>query len=246
MQNLPNLLTLLNLFCGACASVCILSAEFGVAAGFMAGSLAADFLDGLAARALNAQSPLGKELDSLADMVSFGFAPGALLYMLISITLQGSFFFVQVCYPALFAFLITVFSGYRLAKFNLDERQRQDFIGLATPANAVFFMGLGLIYAWNPLGGRDFILQPRFLFALIPVSCWLLTAEIPMFSFKIKQWGWKGNEIKFIFAAAILPMAAFLKWGSPSAIVVLYVALNLIESFLIKWGWLKTAPATKE
>ena len=234
MRHLPNLLTLVNLFCGCCALVCVFSGQFIPAVVFLGVSLLADFLDGFVARLLGVGSEMGKELDSLADMVSFGVVPGAILYTLITLSMEGSVFFTQVHYFALPAFLISAASGYRLAKFNLDSRQTENFIGLATPANTVFFVGLLLIYQFDSFGWRNAVLTPRFLLVLIPISSWLMTSEIGMFSFKIKRLSLKGNEIKFIFAAAAVLTVVFMGWAAPAVIVVEYVILNLVGVFLFK------------
>ncbi|MCB0663026.1 MAG: CDP-alcohol phosphatidyltransferase family protein, partial [Saprospiraceae bacterium] len=136
MFTLPNLITLLNLFFGCLAAISILNGAYYLGIIFsLAGGLA-DFLDGMVARLLNVQSNIGKELDSLADMVSFGFVPGIIFYKLISLNLPWPGLSVINWY-AVPAFLITMFSALRLAKFNLDNRQTESFIGMPTPAATV-------------------------------------------------------------------------------------------------------------
>ena len=143
IKQIPNALTLLNVFCGSCALVSIQNGRYTEGVIFLIVALVADFFDGFAARLLNVKSDMGRELDSLADMVSFGVVPGLILYKLIKISDLASSF--EHSYLPLAAFVITAFSCYRLAKFNLDTRQTTDFIGLATPANTLFFIGLLLI-----------------------------------------------------------------------------------------------------
>ena len=160
-----------------------------------------DFFDGMVARLLHVSSPIGKELDSLADDITFGFAPSAIVFSYLS-----TFHIHWPVIPFL-AFIMAAFSALRLAKFNLDERQALGFIGLPTPANALFWgsliVGLGdtistIPYAeWLILGGTF-------------ISCYLLIAEIPMFALKFKTWGWKGNEIKYIFILSCIPLLLFL------------------------------------
>ena len=212
-KHIPNILTLLNLFFGCCALVCIFSTEFDSALIFLILSGICDFADGMAARVLNIKSEFGKEVDSLADMVSFGVVPGAIVYMMLVLIAEVdaigyytqtdfSQYIFKMHPAALPAFIISAFSCYRLAKFNLDVRQTQDFIGLNTPANTLFFLGLLFVAKNNTLGLGQIVLNPYFLYALIPISSYLLISEIPMFSFKLKGFVWKGNEIKFIFVAA--------------------------------------------
>lgn len=209
-KHIPNFLTLANLFCGCCALVCILNGLVAVSAFFIGLALLLDWLDGTAARLLNVQSPLGGQLDSMADMVSFGVVPGAILYQMLdtSMTLRDpdniSWVFnyeYQIVGSAIPAFILTCFSGLRLAKFNLDTRQTDSFIGLPTPACTMFVLGLGI--AWDPgtlpvhllnetLFPRELLGHPSFIYAVVVIFSWLLVAEIPMFSLKIKP----GSSLK--------------------------------------------------
>jgi CDP-diacylglycerol--serine O-phosphatidyltransferase len=193
-KHIPNSITCLNLFSG-CVAV-FLAFKGNYEGAIIAILLAAvfDFFDGFAARLLKAYSPMGKELDSLADMVSFGVAPGAIVFSLLSET--------NVCeWLPFLAFLIPVFSGLRLAKFNIDERQTTSFIGLPTPANAIFWAGLAFSYS-------TFLISNYWiLVALTIIFSYLLVAEIPMFSLKIKNLSWKSNQTQYLFligCAAIL------------------------------------------
>ena len=155
-----------------------------------------DFFDGMSARLLHVSSPIGKELDSLADDITFGMAPAAMVFYEMGIMEYPAFLAPVQPYMPFVAFLIAAFSALRLAKFNLDERQAMGFIGLPTPANALF---------WGALlvGAGDFIENTTWMvpvvIVMILLSCWLLVSEIPMFALKFKHWGWKGNEVKYLF-----------------------------------------------
>ena len=153
----------------------------------------ADYADGMIARWLKVKSPLGKELDSLADMVSFGVVPGAIIYMLLTKSEISMGSEPLIYWWALPGFLISVFAGLRLAKFNLDERQIEEFMGLNTPTCAMFIAGLMLIYHYNTAGLSEFVTEPLFLYSVVIVFSFLLIAEIPMFSFKFKGLKWRGN-----------------------------------------------------
>jgi CDP-diacylglycerol---serine O-phosphatidyltransferase len=229
-KHIPNILTLLNLFCGCCALVCIFSVDFEAATLFLCVSGVCDFLDGMVARLLNVKSEFGKEVDSLADMVSFGVVPGAIVYMLLHDPQLTNDLYnpLSINYLAMPAFIISAFSCYRLAKFNLDTRQTQDFIGLNTPSNTMFFIGLLYIAKENVFGLADTVLNPTFLYALIPISSYLLISEIPMFSMKAKGFSWKGNEFRFIFLVVMIGLLFWLKWAGLAFVVVFYILLNLI------------------
>jgi CDP-diacylglycerol---serine O-phosphatidyltransferase len=232
MKQIPNALTLLNVFCGSCALVSILNGRYTEGVAFLVVSLIADFLDGFAARLLNVPSEMGKELDSLADMVSFGVIPAAILYKLL--TTATVFSFMQQSYYPLLAFVITAFSCYRLAKFNLDTRQSTDFIGLNTPTNTLFFVGLLFIKINHLDGLEDLTSNATFLYALIPISSFLLISEIPMFSLKIKGFQWSGNEARFIFAALALVLLVLMREAAIALLVVLYVLINLVGNVVFK------------
>ena len=225
IHQIPNALTLLNVFCGSCALVSILNGRYTEGVTFLVVCLIADFLDGFAARLLNVKSEMGKELDSLADMVSFGVVPAAILYKLL--TTATIFSFMQASYYPLLAFVITAFSCYRLAKFNLDTRQTTDFIGLNTPTNTLFFVGLLFIKINHIEGLDDLTSNATFLYALIPISSFLLISEIPMFSLKIKGLKWSGNEARFIFGIVAVLLLLLMQEAAIALLVVLYVLINI-------------------
>ncbi len=245
---IPNAITLLNLFCGCAALVCVLYGYFINAFWFLFIGGLADYLDGMVARWLKVNSTLGKELDSIADMVSFGVVPGAIIYMLLNAGLRYSEQLAQggavqllqptlsfdLSYAALPAFLISVFAGLRLARFNLDTRQSEDFIGLATPSTTLFVVGLMLIFHFNSYGLRTLVVSPYFLIPIILLFSYLMVSELRMFSFKFKGFRWEGNEIRFIFAAIAILLLVFLREAAFATTVLVYIAIAVGQSIFKK------------
>ena len=238
-KHIPNFLTLLNLFCGCCAIVSILDGQYTEGAIFIGISLIADFLDGYAARFFKVSSPLGLQLDSLADMVSFGVVPGIIVYSLLSVSFMSGNSInshnedisssLSLNIRALPAFIVTMFSCLRLAKFNLDTRQTQSFIGLNTPSNTTFYIGLMLIAEYNSFGLARFVSNPIFLYSLIPISSYLLIAEIPMFSMK---GGINKMKITYIILSALLLI--FFREVALSLNMIIYVLFNIANHFYHK------------
>jgi CDP-diacylglycerol--serine O-phosphatidyltransferase len=182
-----------------------------------------DFFDGMTARLLHVSSPIGKELDSLADCITFGFAPSAMVFSFLS-----TFHIHQPLVPFL-AFIMAAFSALRLAKFNLDERQALGFIGLPTPANALFWGSLMAGLDWQRWF-EPYQLPTYYIYitlALLALSCYLLVSEIPMFALKFKTWGWRGNEVKYIFLLTCIPLVLLLGTMGLAAIIAWYVVLSL-------------------
>jgi CDP-diacylglycerol--serine O-phosphatidyltransferase len=236
-QNLPNLVTLANLCCGCLGILYVFSGDTEGAAYFVLLAAAFDLVDGMLARALNVHSEIGKDLDSLADVVSFGVLPGFLAFSLIISSFFESDYAAeqtmsafQTYSPYLFL-LIPVFSAVRLARFNNDSRQKDSFIGLPVPANGLFWAGL-------TLGIHDktwwLLNHPVILVLLTPVFSLLLVSGIPMFSFKFTNMAWAGNQLRFLFIAACLPILFFLKLPGLSAIIVLFVLVSIATSMLKK------------
>lgn len=225
-KHIPNTVTCLNLFSGCIACVMAFEANYSLALLFIVIGAVFDFFDGMLARLLKAPSPIGKELDSLADDISFGAAPA---FMVFSFLKES-----QLCYPEFLAgtisnyipylaFLIAVFSGLRLAKFNVDERQTSSFIGLPTPANALFWASL-------IVGGHRFLLEhvcAGFILILVAFSCWILISEVPMFSLKFKNLSWASNKVSYIFLIGCAPLLIFLGISGFAAIIVWYIILSL-------------------
>lgn len=214
MKQLPNIITLMNLFSGCVGVWFAFNGNYEGAALAVFLSAVFDFLDGTAARLLQAYSAIGKELDSLADMVSFGMVPGALAFSMLSV--NGFHLY------AFLAFLIPVFSGLRLAKFNIDERQTSSFVGLPTPANAIFFAGLALAFS------SLFEKNPYVLIGIILVFSYLLVAEIPMFSLKFKNLSWKDNKLQFIFLGGCVIIIALLLKKAIAPLILWYILLSVI------------------
>lgn len=229
MFNLPNLLTLSNLFFGSCAIVCLLQGHYVAAICFLFTSGMADFADGLVARAMNISSPIGKELDSLADMVSFGVAPGMMFFQLLSQNYQDPTVGGINMFAAL-GFVLPCFACLRLAKFNLDTRQSDSFIGLNTPAMTVFASGVILIYHFDSFGLADFVTHPATLFSMIGILSFLMVSEIPMFSFKMKTKGWKGNELPLSFMILGVLQIAILQEVGFCTSVITYLVFSMIEN----------------
>jgi CDP-diacylglycerol--serine O-phosphatidyltransferase len=199
------------------------------------GAAVLDFFDGFLARLLKAHSPIGGQLDSLADAVTFGVLPGCIYYQLLAgaLQLEPGALYVPMVYM-LPAFLISICSVYRLAKFNVDERQHTGFIGLATPASAIFAAVLPLLVFTNAYQLAPIILNKWFLYGIIFVFSWLMVAEIPMFSLKTKSFKWKGNEVQFIFLAASIFLVVFLKYAGIALAIMLYILICVVQHFLFR------------
>jgi CDP-diacylglycerol--serine O-phosphatidyltransferase len=228
-KNIPNFITCLNVISGSLAVLFAIKGELTISVILIIAAAIFDFFDGMAARLLKSYSPMGKELDSLADMISFGLAPGALMMVMMEYALFGinvraeSFSGLSIweltCISS--SLLIPVFSALRLAKFNIDTRQTSSFIGLPTPANALFIAALALITEHGKYEFLDIlILQPIVLLVITISMSLLLVSELPMFSLKFKNMSWKDNKVQFIFltiSAALI--AAFSIYGIAAAIV---------------------------
>jgi len=234
MKQIPNLITLVNLLCGCAALLSLFQGWYFATAGWLAAAALADFADGLAARALKVSSPVGKELDSLADLISFGLVPGAILYTLLVLGAHPDFSNPMqdgIHWFAFPAFVLTGASALRLARFNLDERQTEGFIGLATPACTILVLGLLMLYCAEIPFFLEVIEQKFVMYALILALSWLLLAEIPMFSFKFKHLRWEGNALRIIFAAAALVFLLIWREVALAPIVLIYIITNIVRHF---------------
>ncbi len=237
---IPNTITTLNLVCGVLSVLFVMAGdEQGLILAslmiFLAGVL--DFLDGTAARILNVRSELGKQLDSLADVVSFGVAPGVIMYHLLSVQCQGGCNFLerQHIIPYL-ALLIPVCSALRLARFNIDTRQEDVFIGLPTPANAIFFASIPLVLL---LQSRIFTLihfeflvtffsNTRVLAILTIFFSYLLISDLRILNLKFKSLNWKTNQVRYIFLGASALLILIFSVSSIPLIIVLYLVLSVL------------------
>jgi len=242
-QFIPNFITLLNMFCGCIAVVFAGHNNFSVTVFFVFLGIFFDFFDGLLARKLEVQSDLGLQLDSLADMITSGLVPGIIMFKLISQVsdpseflahskqwnsfLQNGFKLVPI---ALIGFLITLASGYRLAKFNIDVDQQTYFKGLPTPANTLLILSLPLILEFqNSVFISGIILNKWFLISLTLVSCFLLNSGIKLFALKFKDYSFKGNVIRYIFILLSMVLLMVLKFIAIPLIIGLYILLSLLN-----------------
>ena len=226
-KHIPNTLTSCNLISGCIAIVFALSANYTMALTFIVAGAVFDFFDGMSARLLGVSSPIGKELDSLADVVTFGVAPSSMIYTLL-LTLSKSGWNETLAFVIPYvAFVMAAFSALRLAKFNLDERQTTSFIGLPTPANALFWGAL-IVGNENVFDENSYYIY--LLIILVFVSSWLLVAEIPMFALKFKHWGWRDNKVKYVFLISCLPILLIFGISGISVIIAWYICLSFLTT----------------
>ena len=254
-KHIPNIFTLANLFCGILAIKVGFSEHYYLAGFFVILGAFFDFLDGFAARLLNVQDDLGKQLDSLADMVTFGVVPGVVMYSFLSS-------FIEDSYIPYVSFVIPLLSAVRLAKFNVDSNQSDKFIGLPTPANALFFVFIPLVFVLESFGWdyptvlthikSDYVSNPLitdslnisetfeyFIISTILLFSYLLNAPIEMVALKFKSFGWKGNEIRFVFMAlclVVISLSLLISsvFVSIPIIILLYIILSIINNLFKK------------
>lgn len=218
-KHIPNAITCANLFSGCIGVVFAFKGELEIAAYFVIFSGIFDFFDGMVARLLHVKSAIGKELDSLADMVSFGFLPGVVMFQL----LKASDYPNE--YLPYLGFIITVFSALRLAKFNIDERQTEDFIGLNTPMNTLFIVSLPFIAKDYP----SIIGSAALLAAIVIVNSFLLISEIRIFSMKLSDTSWAKNKMKYLFLLFSAVLIGLLKFTAVPFILVLYIGFSVLH-----------------
>ena len=223
-KHIPNTITCCNLYIRLYSHCIRFSARLNIVSWIIIGAVF-DFFDGMSARLLKVSSPIGKELDSLADIVTFGVAPSTILFSKLGIMSYPSLLESLRGILPFIAYIMAAFSALRLAKFNLDERQTLGFIGLPTPANALFWgsllIGLGKRIDFSPL-------MCIFIIVGIFISSWLMVSEIPMFALKFKEWGWKKNQIKYIFLLTCIPLIAIFGITGFAIIVAWYVIISYI------------------
>lgn len=232
----PNTITSLNLLCGSLAVFFAVGGQLGWAGVFIFAAAVFDFLDGFSARLLKAYSSIGKELDSLADLISFGLAPSAMVFTMLQATLFGKVQVIQEieATPAqwilLFSSLvITIAGAFRLAKFNTDDRQSEQFLGMPIPANAIFFASLGLILELGTKQSIVPIILNRFTLLIAIFGCsFLMVSELPMFSLKFKNLNLKENALRFFFLGTTLLLLIFLQLYALPLVIVWYVLLSAI------------------
>ncbi len=237
-RHIPNLITLLNVFCGCVATIFAVMNRLELAAVFMFLGIIFDFFDGLAARMLHVKSELGLQLDSLADVITSGVVPGVVMFQLLNMSMMGGWNMspteASVTGSSLsvlpfFGFLITLGAAYRLAKFNLDENQQSSFVGLPTPANALLVISLPLILLYH---NNDFlngiILNQWFLIGLTVLSCYLMNSGIELFALKFKNGSFKDNAMRYIFIAVSLVLLATMKFLAVPIIIAFYILSSIL------------------
>lgn len=283
MFSLPNILTASNLICGILAIFFSMMGRIDMAPVFITAALLFDFLDGFLARKMGISGELGKQLDSLADMVTFGVVPGVLCFILLIInggveitslpesTISSpylydsfgmsvhtiiSFYFADLTgnpiasapfhfsgttlYLPFIALLIPFFSLFRLAKFNLDTRQSDRFLGLPTPANTLFFMAIPLFLwdAWGETGWKviiaELLIKPTVLISFIVLFSLLLVSEIPLIALKFKHFSWKGNEFRYVQILVSIVLFVLLSFRAIPIILFLYLILSITDNFFEK------------
>ncbi len=240
IKQLPNIITSLNILCGSVAILFAVSGDLVTAAFFVFFGIFFDFFDGLAARLLKAQSEVGLQLDSLADVITSGVVPGIVMFQLLNFSFLGNNQLLTETFSAegwnvgiknylpLIGLLIVVASAYRLAKFNVDVRQTSGFIGLPTPANAILILSLPLILHFQPSEiAETIILNKWFLIGMTAVSCILLNAEIPLFALKFKTWDLKRNAVRYVFLVVCAGALILLQFLAIPAIILFYILLSI-------------------
>ena len=224
-SHIPNIVTCCNLLSGCIASVMAFQGNYQSAILFIILGATFDFFDGMLARIFQVSGPLGKELDSLADDITFGFAPSVIVFSLFKEVYYPEFLQPIAAYFPYTAFIIAVFSALRLGKFNIDPRQSSSFIGLPTPANALFWGSL-------VVGGHSFLTSQAFnaiyLFILVLVMSYLLVAEFPMFSLKFKSLSWKDNKTSYLFLLVCIPLLLIFQTSGFAAIILWYILLSYL------------------
>lgn len=244
-KQIPNLFTLLNLFSGLIAVIMAFSDRLIEAAFFVMLGIFFDFFDGFFARLLKVSGEFGKQLDSLADMVTSGVAPGIVMFQMLLMATTGKWFMELSCeyknwqnfgdsnwnYLPFLSLLIPLASAYRLAKFNIDERQTSSFIGLPTPALSLFVVSLPLILSSSDISFFTEILQNKYvLIGITLIGSYLLNAEIPLFSLKFKDYSWKINIAKYVFLILSVVLIIGLRTVAVPLIIISYVLISIIEN----------------
>lgn len=233
----PNTITSLNLVCGSLAIIFAIDGHLGWAAIFIFSAAVFDFLDGFAARLLKAYSSIGKELDSLADTVSFGLAPAAIVFTMIEFSLFGKnqpIYEISASWSQwilLFSSLIIPIAGaFRLAKFNTDDRQTDQFLGMPIPANAIFFASLAFILDMGTTQEIQSVILNKYTILISIFTCsFLMVSELPMFNLKFKNLRLKENALRFVFLGVIVVMIAALQLLALPLIIIWYVLLSLVS-----------------
>jgi CDP-diacylglycerol--serine O-phosphatidyltransferase len=227
-KHIPNSITLLNLLCGCIALVFVTSSDFEMAFYFVCLGIFLDFFDGFFARLLKVSGPLGLQLDSLADMVTSGVVPGYAMFFLLSNSQHEISSHFMMPY---LGFIITMGSCYRLAVFNIDTRQTNSFIGLPTPANALFILSLPLVLKFSDsLIVLEILTNQGVLLTITLFSAYILNAEIPLFSLKIKKFNFKDNALQIVFLFLSFLLLFFFEYAGIPLIIIGYVLLSIVSN----------------
>jgi len=238
-KHIPNLVTLLNLFCGSIAVLLAVTGNLIYAAFFVFLGIFFDFFDGLLARKLNVQSELGLQLDSLADVVTSGVVPGIVMFQLLNLSVHSGwesndlcqgFYYESFNYLPLIGLLVILASAYRLAKFNISTNQSDSFVGLPTPANALLILSLPLIMEFqNSDSINAIILNQWFLISLTILSCYLLNADIRLLALKFKNWSFKDNAMRYVLIILAVVLLVIFQFAGIPLIILTYIILSLLN-----------------
>ncbi len=242
-NHIPNFITLLNLFCGCLAIVAVFKSDLVIASYLIFAGAVFDYLDGTAAKLLKAKTDIGKELDSLADVVTFGVVPALIGFQLLNKYALNTPLFVNYGFLIYIPFLIALLSAVRLAKFNIDDRQTISFLGLPTPANAIFWASAPLIihYTEHTMGSfylpaifiADLFKNPYFVLSLSIIMSILLVVELPLFSFKFNDFTWKNNKTRMLFLITALLLLLLFNVAALPIIIVLYIVCSIIQNYFL-------------
>ncbi len=232
-KHIPNFVTSLNLVSGCISVIFALKGNLDLAAWFIGLAAVFDFMDGMLARMLNAKSEIGVQLDSLADMISFGLAPAMIVFQLMESTMNKPFlFWFDLSVFSIVAFLLTVFSALRLAKFNIDDQQTEDFTGLPTPANALFFASLPLVFFQADSTGFEFVQKLLsdywILFFLTLIFSGLLVSNIRLFSMKFKNFSFKSNLLRYVLMGFFVILFIWKGFYALPLTIILYILLSIL------------------
>ena len=221
-KHIPNLLTISNLICGCIALYFTFKGELVLTAYLIGLAAIFDFMDGAVARLLNVSNPIGKELDSLADMVSFGLVPGSVVFHLLEESPLSQYSFM--------ALIIPIFSAYRLAKFNVDENQNENFIGLPTPANCLVFVSIPLITTFNSESTIAYLFKiPEILLIITILMSLALVSRINMFSLKFKNLKFQDNKFRFFLITMSIILLTWLEFSAIPIIILLYIMMSIVK-----------------
>ena len=221
-KHIPNLLTISNLICGCIALYFTFQGELVFTAYLIGLAAIFDFMDGAAARLLNISNPLGKELDSMADMVSFGLVPGSVVFHLLEESTFSQYSFM--------ALVIPIFSAYRLAKFNIDENQNENFIGLPTPANCLVFVSIPLITTFNSESTIAYLFEiPEILLIITILMSLALVSRVNMFSLKFKNLKFQDNKFRFFLITMSIILLTWLEFSAIPIIILLYIMMSIVK-----------------